>query len=104
MRKKLCVLPYLGHMCDCENFFPKKVSIDPFWNPKSTKIILITAFVDEKNAKYSTKCESLPILKFDLLIWNSPEAASYDYLMLFEYIMSYAPIHAPNNRYFQKRK
>ena len=57
-----------------------------FENPKSTKIILITAFVSKKNAKYLTKCESLHILKFGFLIWNSPKAAQYDYLMLFEYM------------------
>ena len=28
--KQVCVLPYLGHICDCGNFFPKKVSIDLF--------------------------------------------------------------------------
>ena len=57
-----------------------------FENPKSTKIILITAFVSKKNAKYLTKCEFLYILKFGFLIWNSPKAAQYDYLMLFEYM------------------
>jgi hypothetical protein len=46
-----------------------------FQNPKSTKIILITAFVHEKNAKYLTKHESLYILMLHFLIWNGLEAS-----------------------------
>ena len=75
-----------------------------FVNSKSIKIITITAFVNKKNMKYSTKCKSLHILRFYFLIWNSPEAVQYDYLMLFEYIILYNFMCAWNASYFQKKK
>jgi len=61
--------PYMGLW----EFFPQKGKHRPFCkNPKSAKIISITAFINKKNAKYLTKHESLYILRFNFLIWNSP--------------------------------
>ena len=74
-----------------------------FKNSKSTKIILITAFINNNKMKYLTKCKFLHILMFNFLIWNSYEAVQCVYLMLFGYIIPYNFMHALN-RYFQKKE